>query len=108
MYCEGDAEDGTPSSQLVLIEGQVLGGGAFSRVSKVTDEATIPPEDGLPPKVQPRHYALKRMRKATVLQCPEHVFCEQVITKNAAHPFCIRQVRALLLANTPRPPSAIT
>ena len=23
--------------------------------------------------------------------CPEHVFCEQAITRNAAHPFCIRQ-----------------
>lgn len=59
----------------------MLGGGAFSRVSKVVEESNQRP------------YALKRMRKATVLQCPEHVFCEQVITKNTAHPFCIRQVR---------------
>jgi hypothetical protein len=58
-----------------------LGGGAFSRVSKVVEESNN------------RAYALKRMRKATVLQCPEHVFCEQVITRNTAHPFCIRQVR---------------
>lgn len=35
---------------------------------------------------------MKRMRKTTVLQCPEHVFCEQHITRNTAHPFCIRQV----------------
>jgi hypothetical protein len=26
-----------------------------------------------------------------VVQCPEHVFCEQAITRNTAHPFCIRQ-----------------
>ena len=38
-----------------------------------------------------RQYALKRMRKSAVVQCPEHVFCEQAITKNVAHPFCIRQ-----------------
>ena len=25
-----------------------------------------------------RVYALKRMRKSAVVQCPEHVFCEQV------------------------------
>ena len=25
-----------------------------------------------------RTYALKRMRKSAVVQCPEHVFCEQV------------------------------
>ncbi len=31
------------------------------------------------------------MRKAAVVQCPEHVFCEQAITRNTAHPFCIRQ-----------------
>lgn len=34
---------------------------------------------------------MKRMRKSAVVQCPEHVFCEQAITKNVAHPFCIRQ-----------------
>lgn len=38
-----------------------------------------------------RTYALKRMRKSSVVQCPEHVFCEQSITSNTAHPFCIRQ-----------------
>jgi len=31
------------------------------------------------------------MRKSAVVQCPEHVYCEQAITKNVAHPFCIRQ-----------------
>lgn len=31
------------------------------------------------------------MRKSAVVQCPEHVFCEQAITRNTAHPFCIRQ-----------------
>jgi len=38
-----------------------------------------------------RQYALKRMRKTAVVQCPEHVMCEQAITRNTAHPFCIRQ-----------------
>lgn len=66
--------------KLELIEGKVLGGGAFSRVSKVMAPSNR------------REYAMKRMRKTTVLQCPEHVFCEQHITRNTAHPFCIRQV----------------
>lgn len=64
---------------LVLTEGHILGGGAFSRVSVVTEETTG------------RTYAMKRMRKSAVVQCPEHVFCEQTITRNVAHPFCIRQ-----------------
>lgn len=31
------------------------------------------------------------MRKIGVVQCPDHVFCEQAITKQMAYPFCIRQ-----------------
>mmetsp|Transcript_18135 Transcript_18135/g.45676 ORF Transcript_18135/g.45676 Transcript_18135/m.45676 type:complete len:729 (-) Transcript_18135:1324-3510(-) len=73
---DGQAKD---ANTLVLAEGTVLGGGAFSRVSIVTEESTG------------RTYAMKRMRKSAVVQCPEHVFCEQAITKNVAHPFCIRQ-----------------
>lgn len=65
--------------QLEIVEGTVLGGGAFSRVSMVIEES------------HQRSYAMKRMRKSAVVQCPEHVFCEQVITRNTAHPFCIRQ-----------------
>lgn len=64
---------------LVLTEGAILGGGAFSRVSEVTEETTG------------NTYAMKRMRKSAVVQCPEHVYFEQAITKNTAHPFCIRQ-----------------
>lgn len=41
--------------------------------------------------VSKRQYALKRMRKIGVVQCPDHVFCEQAITKQMAYPFCIRQ-----------------
>ncbi|KAK9867128.1 hypothetical protein WJX84_004628 [Apatococcus fuscideae] len=67
------------AAQLVLVEGPVLGGGAFSRVSICTEESSG------------RSYAMKRMRKSGVVQCPEHVFCEQAITRNTAHPFCIRQ-----------------
>lgn len=67
------------AAQLVLTEGSVLGGGAFSRVSVVCEQTTG------------RAYALKRMRKSGVVQCPEHVFCEQTITRNLTHPFCIRQ-----------------
>jgi cGMP-dependent protein kinase 2 len=80
-----DAAD--TSIKLSLVEGKVLGGGAFSRVSKVIEDSNQ------------RAYAMKRMRKATVLQCPDHVFCEQIITRNTAHPFCIRQVRLFHLCS---------
>lgn len=77
-------QDGTAKSRagmvasLTLTEGNVLGGGAFSRVSVVTEESSG------------RVYALKRMRKSSVVQCPDHVFCEQAIASNITHPFCIR------------------
>eukprot|EP00878_Enallax_costatus_P004895 GHUV01005150.1.p1 GENE.GHUV01005150.1~~GHUV01005150.1.p1 ORF type:complete len:499 (+),score=133.52 GHUV01005150.1:478-1974(+) len=74
---ELDLTKETPT--LILTEGAVLGGGAFSRVSEVTEESTG------------NTYAMKRMRKSAVVQCPEHVYFEQAITKNTAHPFCIRQ-----------------
>jgi hypothetical protein len=54
----------TPS--LVLTEGAILGGGAFSRVSEVKEETTG------------NTYAMKRMKKQAVVQCPEHVYFEQV------------------------------
>ena len=54
------------ANTLVLSEGAVLGGGAFSRVSVVTEDSTG------------REYALKRMRKSAVVACPDHVYCEQV------------------------------
>lgn len=38
-----------------------------------------------------RQFAMKRMAKSAAMQCPEHVFCEQQITRNMAHPFCLRQ-----------------
>ena len=64
---------------LHLVEGVILGSGAFSRVSVVNEEGSE------------RSYALKRMRKTAVSHCPEHIFCEQAITRNLTHPFCIRQ-----------------
>ena len=73
------ANGNEPVPVLELVEGVVLGSGAFSRVSVVTEEGSS------------RAYALKRMRKTAVAQCPEHIFCEQAITRNLTHPFCIRQ-----------------
>lgn len=64
---------------LSLTESELLGEGAFSRVSEVV-------EDG-----SKRTFALKRMTKSAALQCPEHVYCEQHISKNTANAFCIRQ-----------------
>lgn len=73
------ADDEGSEPVLNLIEGVVLGSGAFSRVSVVTEEGSS------------RSYALKRMRKTAVMRCGEHVFSEQSITRNLTHPFCIRQ-----------------
>eukprot|EP00798_Chlamydomonas_sp_ICE-L_P023624 gene23624-9152_t len=65
--------------RLVLVEHELLGEGAFSRVVRVQEDTTG------------REFAMKRMAKESAAQCPEHVFCEQQITKNMAHPFCLRQ-----------------
>jgi len=66
-------------SIMILHEGQPLGDGAFSRVTVVREESTG------------REFALKRMNKSAVVKCSAHIFCEQSISKNSAHPFCIRQ-----------------
>lgn len=85
---ESGAESVKDPTVLHLTEGSVLGGGAFSRVTKVKEATTG------------RKYALKSMAKAGVAQCPEHVFCEQLITRNLAHPFCIRQYASFKDAST--------
>jgi serine/threonine protein kinase/CRP-like cAMP-binding protein len=69
----------TTPPTLVLVEGPLLGGGAFARVTAVAQAPTG------------RVFALKRMPKAALAACPEHVYCEQAITRSAAHPLCVRQ-----------------
>jgi cGMP-dependent protein kinase 2 len=64
----GDSK-GNEGSSLTLVEAALLGEGAFSRVSEVTEESTK------------RTFALKRMTMTAALQCPEHVYCEQHISK---------------------------
>lgn len=63
----------------MLKERELLGEGAFSRVSEVVEDSSQ------------RTFALKRMTKTAALQCPEHVYCEQYISKNTTNAFCIRQ-----------------
>jgi len=74
-----DPSGGREGEGLTLVEAGLLGEGAFSRVSEVTEATTN------------RTFALKRMAKTAALQCPEHVYCEQHISKNTANAFCIRQ-----------------
>ena len=74
-----DAAGLSEGGRLLLVEATLLGEGAFSRVSEVKEATTG------------RTFALKRMTKTAALQCPEHVFCEQHISKNTANAFCIRQ-----------------
>eukprot|EP00878_Enallax_costatus_P001687 GHUV01001841.1.p1 GENE.GHUV01001841.1~~GHUV01001841.1.p1 ORF type:complete len:745 (+),score=263.55 GHUV01001841.1:565-2799(+) len=75
------SSDGAPNGTgaLVLTERELLGEGAFSRVSEVVEDTSN------------RTFALKRMTKTAALQCPEHVYCEQHISKNTTNAFCIRQ-----------------
>ena len=61
--------DSGAAPSLMLVEAALLGEGAFSRVSEVTEETTR------------RTFALKRMAKTAALQCPEHIYCEQHISK---------------------------
>ena len=56
-----------------------LGKGAFSTVYRVVHKHTG------------REYALKRMKMTDVMHCPEHVFCEQHITRVIQHPMIMRQ-----------------
>ena len=54
----------------------------------------LPSSCPLPPSPEEttgRQFALKRMTKGSAMQCPEHVYSEQEITRNMAHPFCLRQ-----------------
>lgn len=67
------------AGNLMLTERELLGEGAFSRVSEVVEDTSN------------RTFALKRMTKTAALQCPEHVYCEQHISKNTTNAFCIRQ-----------------
>ena len=87
----GSGVDGglSPSEQLLLVEAAILGEGAFSRVSEVTEGSTQ------------RTFALKRMAKKAALQCPEHVYCEQHISKNTANAFCIRQYASFKVGGLP-------
>ncbi|KAI8470474.1 MAG: kinase-like domain-containing protein [Monoraphidium minutum] len=75
----GAAQGDAAASSLTLVEASLLGEGAFSRVSEVTEQSTN------------RTFALKRMTMTAALQCPEHVYCEQHISKNTTNAFCIRQ-----------------
>jgi len=83
---------------LILTEGAVLGGGAFSRVSEVSEETTG------------NTYAMKRMRKSAVVQCPEHVYFEQVgqDTTSTAFVQCTLQQYCMYRANKQQVPAAQT
>ena len=70
-------EDGAEGLQLKIIKN--IGGGAFSSVWLAEE-----------PKSE-RQFALKVMRKVAMIGCKDHVFCEQMITENCAHPLAIRQ-----------------
>ncbi|KAF5842551.1 kinase-like domain-containing protein, partial [Dunaliella salina] len=71
---------GGGASLEVIIEGQVLGEGAFSRVLQVSEESTG------------RQFAMKQNKKSACMKCPRHLYQEQHISRcMCLHPFCLRQ-----------------
>jgi cGMP-dependent protein kinase 2 len=70
---------GSEQLEVELDEGRLLGGGASSVVVLATEETTG------------KTFALKRMKKTAVMTTPDHVFCEQAVTRMLSHPYCMRQ-----------------
>jgi cGMP-dependent protein kinase 2 len=89
---EGGAEaaEGTadvPTVDIELREGTLLGGGASGTVRRV-DLVDDRVGAGAPSR---RSFALKRMRKTSVMSTPEHIFCERNVTREMTHWACMRQ-----------------
>lgn len=70
---------GSEQLDIALNEGRLLGGGASSIVVLATEERSG------------KTFALKRMRKKDVVTTPDHVYCEQAVTRILSHPYCMRQ-----------------
>lgn len=74
-------QDASSPVEIVLEEGNLLGGGASGSVRRVDcfmNGGSMT-------------FALKRMRKCAVMSTPEHIYCEQSITKELRHFTCMRQ-----------------
>ena len=84
---------------ITLRESDLLGGGASGTVRKVDVVAAKSPEPdalgagtlafGLGGSAR-RSFALKRMRKTSVMSTPDHVFCERSVTREISHWSCTR------------------
>ena len=71
-----------PTVEIELREGDLLGGGASGSVRRV--ECAVGGGEM-------KTFALKKMRKCAVMSTPEHIYCEQSITKELKHFACMRQ-----------------
>ena len=71
-----------PTVEIELREGDLLGGGASGSVRRV---------DWAVGGGEMKTFALKKMRKCAVMSTPEHIYCEQSITKELKHFACMRQ-----------------
>ena len=71
-----------PTVEIELREGDLLGGGASGSVRRV---------DCAVGGGEMKTFALKKMRKCAVMSTPEHIYCEQSITKELKHFACMRQ-----------------
>jgi len=83
----GDAAGSENELRVVLSEGTLLGGGASGTVRRV-DLVDDRVGAGAPSL---RSFALKRMRKTSVMSTPEHIFCERNVTREVTHWACMRQ-----------------
>lgn len=84
----GDAAGGEGELRVVLSEGTLLGGGASGTVRRVD---LVDDRLGAGAAGAITSFALKRMRKTSVMSTPEHIFCERNVTREMTHWACMRQ-----------------
>lgn len=83
-----DTEEETQVPEITLREGRLLGGGASGTVRRVD---LVLGDGKFPGKNTITSFALKRMRKTSVMSTPEHIFCERSVTRDIDHSFCMKQ-----------------
>ena len=76
------SDPSSPPVNIELQKGILLGGGASGCVRRVD---CVMNSGGM------MTFALKQMRKCAVMSTPEHIYCEQSITKELKHFSCMRQ-----------------
>ena len=87
------SESSTLDSEIrvVLVEGALLGGGSSGTVRRVDVVDDRLGGGALKKGGVTRSFALKRVRKTSVMSTPEHIFCERNVTREVTHWACVKQ-----------------